>query len=203
MTRTLFVGDVHGCAAELGALLREAAPTRVVLLGDLFTKGPSPAGVWDLIEEWGAESVLGNHDAALNRKSKSRIHLPGAARTWLAALPLMKEGDGPDGRKWLAVHAGIDPVHGRRKTTRHFAINGRRYPDDSEDHHRFWWDGYRRQRLVVYGHDARRGLVDRRPWTLGLDSGCVYGGALTGYMLEQDKLIQIPAGRMYVDPKGS
>ncbi len=54
MGRTLFVGDVHGCADELDKLLRKARPTRVVLLGDLFTKGPDPRGVWSLIREWDA-----------------------------------------------------------------------------------------------------------------------------------------------------
>jgi hypothetical protein len=53
---------------------------------------------------------------------------------------------------------------------------------------------------VLHGHDARRGLIDRRPWTLGLDTGCVYGGALTGYLLEEDRLLQVPARRMHVDP---
>ena len=36
--------------------------------------------------------------------------------------------------------------------------------------------------MVIYGHDARRGPQDHRPYTLGLDTGCVYGGQLTGYV---------------------
>ena len=41
MTRTLFIGDVHGCAEELDALLRECDYRRgdgVVLVGDLVAK---------------------------------------------------------------------------------------------------------------------------------------------------------------------
>lgn len=201
MGRTLFVGDVHGCAAELDALLRAAGPSRVVLLGDLFTKGPDPAGVWDLIEAHGAVGVLGNHDAAMlaNRKRFSRA-LPADGWRWLAALPLLRKGRAPDGRAWRAVHGGLHPRRGAKGTTRAMALTMRRFPDDRDPAHPFWWQGYRRRRLVLYGHDARRGLVDRRPWTLGLDTGCVYGGALSGYLLEEDRLLQVPARRMYVDP---
>ena len=45
MSGTLFVGDVHGCAAELSELIRIARPRRLILVGDLYTKGPDPAGV--------------------------------------------------------------------------------------------------------------------------------------------------------------
>ena len=70
--RTLFIGDVHGCSAELAALLELARPTRVILVGDLFTKGPDAAGVWALIVATGAEAVMGNHDAAVIRRQKKR-----------------------------------------------------------------------------------------------------------------------------------
>jgi len=41
-------------------------------------------------------------------------------------------------------------------------------------------------------------IVDsHRPRTLGLDSGCVYGKTLTGYLLEEDRLIQVPAARVH------
>lgn len=201
MTRTLFVGDVHGCADELRLLLRTAAAERVILLGDLFTKGPDPRGVWDLIREQGAVGILGNHDAAmLARPRRDRSPLPRRAWAWLESLPLMRKGDAAGGRSWRAVHGGLHPHRGASGTTREMALTLRRFPDDREQAHPFWWQDYRRRRLVLYGHDARRGLVDRRPWTLGLDTGCVYGGALSGYLLEEDRLLQVPARRIYVDP---
>ncbi|MEC8422399.1 MAG: metallophosphoesterase, partial [Myxococcota bacterium] len=184
MPRTLFVGDVHGCADELASLLRIAAPSAVVLLGDVFTKGPDPAGVWALIASHGAVAVLGNHDAAmLADRKRLRTRLPDAAWAWLDATPLMRKGRTADGRGWRAVHAGVHPRRGAPGTSRSMALNLRRFPDDRSSGNPFWWSDYRRKRLVIHGHDARRGLVDRRPWTLGLDTGCVYGGALTGYLL--------------------
>ena len=61
--RTLFVGDVHGCAEELKELLAIARPNRTIFIGDLFTKGPQPRVVWEIIQQTNALAVLGNHDA--------------------------------------------------------------------------------------------------------------------------------------------
>lgn len=51
-----------------------------------------------------------------------------------------------------------------------------------------WFDfadaPWRRQRRIVYGHWAAMGLCDDRPHVLGLDSGCVWGGALSAARLD-------------------
>ncbi|UNI24021.1 Bis(5'-nucleosyl)-tetraphosphatase (symmetrical) [Purpureocillium takamizusanense] len=39
------------------------------------------------------------------------------------------------------------------------------------------------RRTVIYGHDAKRGFVQGKH-TIGLDSACVYGGALTALIIE-------------------
>ena len=46
---TLFVGDVHACADELRDLLALAKPDRLILVGDMFNKGPDPDGTWKLV----------------------------------------------------------------------------------------------------------------------------------------------------------
>ncbi len=199
---TLVVGDVHGCAEELAALVERARPGRVVLVGDLFTKGPDPVGVWRLIRRWGARSVLGNHDAWV-LEQWDRLP-PGRApqldalrerapevRAWLAGLPLMLRADG-----WLVVHAGVDPVRGPEGTRREQCLAMRRWPDEDPSNP-FWYERWAGPECVVFGHDARRGLVRReaggRPIAVGLDTGCVYGGLLTGYLVEEDALLQEPA----------
>src|SRR5262245_14993601 len=74
---TLFVGDVHGCASELEELLDDVDADRVVLVGDLFLKGPDPEGVWSLVRDRRLASVLGNHDDRLlqhvDGKKKERV----------------------------------------------------------------------------------------------------------------------------------
>ena len=72
----------------------------------------------------------------------------------------------------------------------------RRFPMD-EPEADFWWRQYEGPPLVLYGHDAVRGLQDHRPHSLGLDTGCVYGGQLTGYLLEADRILSVPALAAY------
>lgn len=52
---------------------------------------------------------------------------------------------------------------------------------------------------VVFGHWASRGLV-RAPGLRGLDTGCVWGGALTAWIAEEDRLVQVEAARAYQTP---
>lgn len=188
MGRTLFVGDVHGCADELDRLLRKARPTRVILLGDLFTKGPDPRGVWALIREWKAEAVLGNHDHDVLRRWTPGRRLPKKAHRWLRKRPLTLTGAHAQ-RPWIAVHAGVHPKRGLKATTRKHALHLKTWKG------RPWYESYRHTPLVLHGHDARGGLIDLRPRTLCLDTGCVRGGRLTGYLLEKDRLVSVRARR--------
>lgn len=189
------MGDVHGCALELGQLLDRARPDRVVLVGDVFTKGPDPVGTWAHIERTGAEGVLGNHDARMLAKPKrfASMGLPTAAWDWLRALPLMRTV-----ADCTVVHAGLNPEGGVAQTKRSTALVVRRWPDDTSRSHPFWFQLWKGPERVIYGHDAIRGLQDHRPRTLGLDTGCVYGGALTGYLVEEDRLLRVEAARPYV-----
>lgn len=169
----------------------------MVVLGDLFTKGPDPVGVWQRLRVLPSlRGVRGNHDeAVLQHRRENRWGLPEAAFAWLDALPHTLSGPG-----WLAVHAGLHPAKGVAGTTPRMATTLRRWPEDGlgeASPHPFWWETFTGPGLVLYGHDARRGLVDRRPLTLGLDTGCVYGGALSGYLLEEDRVLQVAARRAH------
>ena len=131
--RSIVVGDVHGCLAELEELLRAVryAPgeDRLVFLGDLLDRGPDPVGVLRRVRALGAECVLGNHEEKhlryaaheARRREDSGYRNPmrrfDAKRTaeharldrddllWLASLPrTLALGGG-----WVAVHAGFVP----------------------------------------------------------------------------------------------
>ncbi len=206
---TLIVGDVHGCVDELEALLERAGARDVVLVGDLFTKGPDPAGVWRVIRDRGLRSVLGNHDQRLlaqlagkrddDDEARACVRALDEAdsswRAWLAALPLFTEVAGI-----TVVHAALHPSGELHRTRRRVALTLRRWPDDRPSDPR-WWKVYRGDRRVAFGHDARRVLVrvdrDGVPWLMGLDTGCVYGKKLTGWLVEEDRLVQVPARRAY------
>jgi hypothetical protein len=65
---TWIIGDIHGCSEELVRLLDHLElgdEDRLVCTGDLFHRGPDPAGVLQLLLESRAEFVLGNHERVL------------------------------------------------------------------------------------------------------------------------------------------
>ena len=57
-----------------------------------------------------------------------------------------------------------------------------------------WDHWYKGPQTVVFGHWARRGLVTGAR-VRGLDTGCVYGGALTAWIAEEDRFVQVPGLR--------
>ena len=63
--RTIVIGDIHGCADEFRALLKEVkfvkGEDKLVLVGDLVAKGPKSTEVIDTAIEYNAVSVRGNH----------------------------------------------------------------------------------------------------------------------------------------------
>jgi protein phosphatase len=100
------IGDVHGCRAELDALLGELGyrvdgdavtpppGRRAVFVGDLVDRGPDTPGVLRLVmgmvESGSALCVPGNHDAKLVRKLRGRdVQLThGLAETMAQLEPL-------------------------------------------------------------------------------------------------------------------
>ncbi len=143
-----------------------------------------------------------------------------ALRAW-PALAQLPGGDGTT-EAWL-VHAGIHPAwRDLHATTRRlnaephddawltceeirFATRARFCtaagersassgpPDECPAGFRPWDEFYPGPVLVVHGHWATRGAYRGR-YTLGLDSGCVYGGALTAWCQQEDRLVTISAG---------
>ena len=80
-TRTIIIGDVHGCLDELDellALIRPAAGDHIHFLGDLVDRGPDSLGVVRrvraLFSEFpGSVCIAGNHeDKALRYRERGR-----------------------------------------------------------------------------------------------------------------------------------
>ncbi|MFK7928205.1 MAG: metallophosphoesterase [Myxococcota bacterium] len=207
--KTLVIGDVHGCADELRQLLELAGDVRVFLVGDLFTKGPKPVQVWSLLKAHRARSVMGNHDWRLLQciEGARPNDAHGAAvcaeldradpawRAFVGELPLFRKT-----RKHLITHAALHPSGSTELTDRFTHMLRRRWPGDNRSDSPVWWESYTGP-PVIFGHDAKRGLVLRerqgKPWLVGLDTGCVYGGALSGWIIEEQRLLQVPAAQVY------
>jgi bis(5'-nucleosyl)-tetraphosphatase (symmetrical) len=64
-------------------------------------------------------------------------------------------------------------------------------PDTCIEPFRPWDAYYHGATRIVHGHWARRGFY-RGERTMGLDSGCVYGGPLTAWCQDEDRIVQVP-----------
>jgi serine/threonine protein phosphatase 1 len=104
----------------------------------------------------------------------------------------------PDGRDWVVVHAAVDPRRPLEGTPIDTLMRRRRIDGPGRP---WWYEAYRGPRLVLFGHThaarPRAHHADGALVALGLDTGCVYGGALTAYSPELDELISVPATRAY------
>ena len=204
MPRTLFIGDVHSCADELEELCDRAALTRddrVVFTGDLLSRGPKPHRVLELFRKLGARAAVGNHEQRLLDAHRARakgekgprlgnshqtIVNELSAEDWelLAALPLFV--DVPE-HGVIVAHAGIDPSLPLSAQDPWVVTHVRSIDADGKPSEKWgvpWGASYAGPEHIVFGHNARK-RPQLHPFATGLDTGCVYGGRLTGMLLTE------------------
>jgi len=201
MRKTYAVGDIHGSLGKLRNLVTrcerdaDGAPMAFVFLGDYIDRGPDSRGVIEYLMELQARptgsviTLMGNHEAlalaaldsslnagdwllqggdkTLRSYGVSNVYeLPPKHVAWLRSLRLSYD----DGQR-LYVHAGVDPE---------------KPLDDQHDadllciREPFLSDARNYGRLIVHGHTPMKtGKPDLRANRLNLDTGAVYGRALT------------------------
>jgi serine/threonine protein phosphatase 1 len=215
--RTIAIGDVHGCYEELSKLLETIAPSkddRVVMLGDLINRGPDSRKVVRICREIGALSLLGNHERRLMRaRVGKRIRKLGDND--LATFKSLKDEDWEYLESMLTsyhipeentvlVHGGFLPYlpwdrQGKGIVTMIQVIDQKGRPRkraDAPPECLHWSDLWVGPQFVVYGHTPWPD-VRRTRFTLGIDTGCVYGGALSAIIFPTRKIIQVNAARAY------
>ncbi|GFE21520.1 polynucleotide kinase-phosphatase [Streptomyces nigrescens] len=195
-----------------------------VFVGDLVDRGPDSPGVLRLVMGMvGAGHALcvpGNHENKLGRYLKGRKvqHTHGLAET----IEQLEKEDAAfhtevgaflqglvshyvlDGGGLVVCHAGLpEKYHGRTSgRVRSFAL----YGDTTGETDEFglpvrypWAEDYRGRAAVVYGHTP----TPRATWlnnTLCLDTGCVFGGAMTALRWPERELVDVPAERVWYEP---
>jgi serine/threonine protein phosphatase 1 len=209
MPRTYAVGDIHGSLGKLRSLVArcerdaDGRPMMFVFLGDYIDRGPDSRGVIAYLIELQARmperviALMGNHEAiamaAINSSMNaghwlmeggdmtlrsyqvSRANeLPVAHIAWLQSLRLTYD----DGQR-LFVHAGVNPE---------------RSLDAQDDADLIWIrepflsDERDYGRLIVHGHTpTNSGMPDLRANRLNIDTGAVYGRALTAAVFDSGK----------------
>ncbi|HEY4314435.1 MAG TPA: polynucleotide kinase-phosphatase, partial [Actinomycetes bacterium] len=197
---------------------------KAVFVGDLVDRGPDSPGVLRLVMGMVAAGtaicVPGNHEQKLARKLNGRnVQLTHGLPETLAQL----EAEPPaftgevrafieglvshyvlDGGNLVVAHAGLKEAYQGRTSgrVRSFALYGEttgetdeyglpvRYP---------WARDYRGSAAVVYGHTP----TPKPEWinnTICLDTGCVFGGALTALRWPSRELVSVPATREHYAP---
>ena len=161
----------------------------------------------------------GKEPAKKDLKPLGRIHADVVAKlrpidwTLLEASPLWV--DLPE-HNVRVVHAGVVPGIPIEKQKRSTLMTIRTLGSRGEALEKggtvLWGERYREAPHIVFGHYAR---VDPQihPWATGLDTGCVYGGHLTGLLLDDGepvpmdaevrrrRLVVVPALREYYDAR--
>jgi hypothetical protein len=216
VSRTIVVGDVHGCYDELLALVERVGlktSDRLVCVGDLLAKGEKSREVLELfMRDARFSSVLGNHDRALleywkgtRRKKELKPSQKKCAKqlkerrdvytAYLEGLPAYL-----DLGSHVVVHAGLRPGIALAEQSLDDLTELRTLgPDRTSREGTPWYEVYRGEQTVLFGHwpasTPRRGSR-----AIGLDTGCVYGYQLTAYIIETGEFHSVPALRTYDVP---
>ncbi|MBE2316420.1 polynucleotide kinase-phosphatase [Solirubrobacter sp. CPCC 204708] len=223
------VGDVHGCHEELSTLLDRLGYTeaghpegrRLVFVGDYVDRGPDTPNVLRTVMRLQAAghaiALPGNHDVKLLRKLNGRdvqvTHGLAESLEQLEADPVDGAADFLkdltshvvlDGGRLVVAHAGMPERYQGRSSrrVREFALYGETTGETDEfglPVRGDWAADYRGRATVVYGHTpvAEPGWVNN---TINIDTGCVFGGALTALRWPERELVSVPATREHYAP---
>ncbi len=210
--------------APFGVAVMPPVGRKAVFVGDLVDRGPNSPAVLRLVMSMvGAGTALcvpGNHDDKLRRKLRGRdVKLSHGLAETVAQL-----ADEPAdfienvktfldglvshyvlaGGALVVAHAGLrEEMQGRASgAVRAFCLYGETTGETDEfglPVRLNWAAGYKGRATVVYGHTP----VPQAEWlngTIDLDTGCVFGGALTALRFPEKTLVSVPARRVYTEP---
>lgn len=220
MARTIAIGDVHGCADEFEELLEILNPSKedqIIQVGDLVNRGPNSRKVIQLARRFNVQSIIGNHELRLlnaireedptllkeyDLETIKQLH----SEDWeyIEKLPKFKY----DGTKEIVfVHGGFLPKMLWHNQPIEVTVNIQVIDADGNAAKRSdapeappWAEYWNGPPFVIYGHTPRP-EVFRCDHSIGIDTGCVYGGKLTAYIVEEDAIVQVRAHRTYAHSK--
>jgi serine/threonine protein phosphatase 1 len=188
------VGDVHGCLAELEVLLDRLAPSDrdvVVFVGDLVRKGPDSEAVLEMVRSRSnLRSVRGNNEQKL-LDGTCADSIGGEYLEYLQSLPVAICWDDQ-----LVLHGGIDPRVPLDAQKPETLITMRSIPPGNGYCGPYWFESYEGPPRAFFGHTVLEEPL-RMPHAVGLDTGCVYGGALTAYDYHREEFVSVPANHAY------
>ena len=217
--RTIIVGDVHGCRAELEALLDRVGfhgGDRLVFVGDVVARGPDTLGVLDVVRRTGAILVRGNHEQRLLdwRAARSAwMHGEAPARApigkmhrdvaralrpvdWTLLETSPYHLDLPE-HGACVVHAGLVPGVALEAQSPETLMRIRTVRIGAAGPKKkasaalanVLWGACYAGPPHVVFGHNAAPGLQLHPWATGLDTGCVYGGRLTALVLQDGQKV--------------
>ncbi len=215
---TLIVGDIHGCWDEFRALLDQAAldpDDAIVSIGDLVDRGPQSPRVLRFFRDTpNARAIMGNHERKHIRAARGE-----SDPTQGQMITALQFGDDyPDALAYMETLptylelAEADLVHGffepgiplaqQRDTVSVGSTSGEAYLESRLEQP--WYTLYDGEKPLIVGHRNYLGLSrpllypkPEAPRVYGIDTSCVYGGALTGLLLPEFRILSVPSRMNY------
>jgi serine/threonine protein phosphatase 1 len=214
VTRTIAIGDIHGCSIAFAALINAINPQpddTIIPLGDYVDRGIDSKGVLDqlieLRDRCNLVPILGNHDQMMLHAREGRSDF----QFWLncggdAAL----DSYGSSGKLDLIPRNHIRFLESCRsyfETDTHIFLHANYKPDvpiEQQEDHTIRWLSLREYvppkphcsgKIAVVGHTPQTEILDLG-FLIGLDTGVWKSGWLTALDVESGKIWQ-------VDEKGS
>ena len=188
------VGDPHGCPDELDSLLDRISPADdelVVFVGDLIRKGPDSEAVVERVMRMdNAVSVRGNNEEKVIGGKTQIPELSHESRECLRSMPVVVSWDDS-----FVVHGGVVPGksfgdHTQADLQETRSLYGNGYDGT------FWFERYDGEFRVFFGHTVLDAPLDLGN-AVGLDTGCVYGGALTAYDCGREGFVTVESEETY------
>ncbi len=220
--RLFAVGDLHGCPAELAALLKTIAPGRgdtIVFIGDYVDRGFSSKEVVEQLLELErgpacAVFLKGNHEDML----LSFLGLPGKFGEWylLNGGLMTAESYGAKSGRREELLARMPPLHldffkrlrSYYQAPPYLFVHAGVAPGVPLEHQseetllwvreQFLAQPHGLGATVVFGHTPQREVALDLPERVGIDTGLVFGGKLSCIEFTEGMLYQVPRGRVRV-----
>jgi hypothetical protein len=227
MAREAFIiGDLHQCYDELSDLLDKAkfdpAKHRLISVGDITDRGNGLRKCIDLLRSLNAEVCYSNHEhkyvsyyKAELKKAKTLPYLSDYKRSiyhqldtsdliWFDSFPT-KIAINHD---TFVIHAGCEPAKPfilqspeqlirTRYVNKHGYAHKSKFPDKDCV---FWTDAWKEPINIICGHTNTENPTTIRNeqntiWML--DTGCAFGGYLTGFFFDRKEFVQVKARKVY------
>ncbi|KAG8796362.1 hypothetical protein FRC16_009728 [Serendipita sp. 398] len=203
--RYVVVGDIHGMHQSFEKLMSTVSYSEssdyLIHVGDLVAKGPSSAKVVHDLSHQNVTGVRGNHDQKVIEWKGwiDWVESYNGGSEWLKDMESKTESEleelkkNTKKRKWK-IPEGDDGKKRNMTWWESLVEDGGEIIDwdpEEEEEPDYTWSRIPKKlpcnpSTVIYGHAAGRGL-DLKRWTLGLDSGCVYGRRMTALVFSEDE----------------